>query len=378
MSAKPIFHFIKSEAVLAASWLLAVCSMFFVPPDKGYFSYIDWRSLGILWSLMVIMNVFKQNGIFDLTAQKILSSVKRTWMITGTLIFLCFFLSMAITNDVALITFVPFAIMILNGSPLLIPTIVLQTVAANLGSMLTPVGNPQNLYLFALGNFTAGGFIKLIFPYWILSLVLLVFSIFLVTKRTKGLVKVPEKQISRQIPVFKTSVFAVLFIAAILTVTKIIPYPALIVSVLIFSLILQPKAFLKADYFLLLTFIGFFIFTGNMSRIPSISGILEKLVEGRELFLGIAASQVISNVPAALLLSGFTHDIPSLVLGTDIGGLGTLIASMASLISFKFYVKTPDSKAIRYILYFTAVNLIFLMLLIAEHFVLNGILKIAS
>ncbi|MBQ1832581.1 MAG: hypothetical protein II114_02280, partial [Treponema sp.] len=181
-----------------------------------------------------------------------------------------------------------------------------------------------------------------------------------------------------QIPVFKTSVFAVLFIAAILTVTKIIPYPALIVSVLIFSLILQPKAFLKADYFLLLTFIGFFIFTGNMSRIPSISGILEKLVEGRELFLGIAASQVISNVPAALLLSGFTHDIPSLVLGTDIGGLGTLIASMASLISFKFYVKTPESKAIRYILYFTAVNLIFLMLLIAEHFALNGILKIAS
>ena len=384
--AKSIFSFIKSEAVLTASWILAIASMFFVPPDEKYLDYIDWRSLSILWSLMVIMNVFKQNGFFNLLAEKLISSIngkngaeakrqdKKTFLLISSLVFLCFFLSMAITNDVALITFVPFAIMILEGSPLLIPTIVLQTVAANLGSMLTPVGNPQNLYLFALGNFSVPDFITLILPYWISSFILLIAAIFLVTKIQRGPVGIQSRSGSEikssGIPIFKTIVFSVLFVIALLTVSRLIPFYILAALTLVCSLILQRKAFFKADYFLLLTFIGFFIFTGNMARIPTINVLLKKLVEGHEMILGTLASQVISNVPAALLLSGFTENIRALVLGVDIGGLGTLIASMASLISFKFYAKTEGSRPGRYLLYFTAVNIIFLAVLIAQYFLM--------
>ena len=384
--AKSIFSFIKSEAVLTASWILAIASMFFVPPDEKYLDYIDWRSLSILWSLMVIMNVFKQNGFFNLLAEKLISSIngkngaeakrqdKKTFLLISSLVFLCFFLSMAITNDVALITFVPFAIMILEGSPLLIPTIVLQTVAANLGSMLTPVGNPQNLYLFALGNFSVPDFITLILPYWISSFILLIAAIFLVTKIQRGPVGIQSRSGSESkssgIPIFKTIVFSVLFVIALLTVSRLIPFYILAALTLVCSLILQRKAFFKADYFLLLTFIGFFIFTGNMARIPTINVLLKKLVEGHEMILGTLASQVISNVPAALLLSGFTENIRALVLGVDIGGLGTLIASMASLISFKFYAKTEGSRPGRYLLYFTAVNIIFLAVLISQYFLM--------
>lgn len=372
-----VLRFVKSEAVLCAAWTLALVSMFFVHPDREYFSYIDWRSLGILWSLMVIMNVFRQNGFFDLLAQKLLSSVKKIWMLIGTLVFLCFFLSMAITNDVALLTFVPFAITILEGSELLVPTIVLQTIAANLGSMLMPIGNPQNLYLFAAGNFSASSFIKLTLPYWILSLVLLVPSIFFVTRKSSG--KLPESKIStknkkssesKTFRIVSSCVFTLLFVLAILTVIRIIPFYILVALVLIFSLILQRHAFLGADYLLLLTFVGFFIFTGNMARIPAINGALKKLVEGRELLLGIASSQIISNVPAALLLSGFAKNISLLIVGVNIGGLGTLIASMASLISFKFYSRTKNSRPAKYILYFTIANLIFLAALIVEHFLI--------
>ncbi len=357
--------FIKSEIILTVAWILAIISSFFVHPDKGYLDYIDYRSLGILWSLMVIMNAFRQNGFFELLANKLLSSIKKSWTLIGTLVFLCFIFSMLITNDVALITFVPFAIMLLGESSLLIPTIVLQTLAANLGSMLTPIGNPQNLYLFALGNFKLWDFVKILLPYWIASLVLLIAGIFIATRKSA---KLPEQKISKtmqNISPFKTTIFSILFIAAILTVLKIIPFYILMAAVFVVSIFLQREAIIKADYFLLLTFVGFFIFTGNIARIPAIHSALANLVEGKETLLGIASSQIISNVPAALLLSGFTKNISALVLGVNLGGLGTLIASMASLISFKFYCKTENSSSGRYLLYFTVANLIFLAGLIS-------------
>jgi len=368
---KSVFGFIKSEAVFVASWILALASMFFVRPDKKYLSYVDWKSLGILWSLMVIMNVFKQTGLFNLMARKLLSSAKKSFMLIGTLVFLCFFFSMAITNDVALITFVPFAIMILEGSPLLIPTLVLQTLAANLGSMITPIGNPQNLYLFSYGNFSTADFMGTVFPYWILSLFLLMISVFFVTRKSGGRIQLQIPKTESEIPILKTAISATLFALAVLSVLGFIPFYIPVFLVLIFSLIFQRQAFFKADYFLLLTFIGFFIFTGNMARIPSVNRVLKTLVAGRELFLGIAASQIISNVPAALLLSGFTNSISNLVLGVNLGGLGTLIASMASLISFKFYCRTKNSSPWKYLLWFTAANLIFLAALLALWFAIS-------
>lgn len=369
---KSIFKFFKSEAVLCVAWILAIVSMFFVKPDKKYFDYIDWRSLGILWSLMVVMNAFRQNGFFDMLSHKLLSSVKKTQMLILTLVLFCFVFSMLITNDVALITFVPLAILVLKNNALLIPTIVLQTVAANLGSMLTPIGNPQNLYLFALGDFAIFDFIKILLPYWILSLFLLIISVLLISKfhekksslffEIESEKIVSEKKSKKQ--KLSLLIFSLLFVLSILTVLKFIPFYILVPVVLIFALVVQVQTVLKADYFLLLTFVGFFIFTGNMSRIPSINIALENLVEGRELFIGLVTSQIISNVPAALLLSGFTKNISDLVLGVNLGGLGTLIASMASLISFKFYCKTENSKSGKYLIYFTIVNLIFLSLLI--------------
>lgn len=377
--------FLKKEIVLVAAWILAIVSMFFVKPNVGYFSYIDWSSLGILWSLMVIMNAFRQNNVFDTIAGALLKSTKKIWQLEMILVLLCFFFSMLITNDVALLTFVPFTILLLASEPkLLIPTIVLQTVAANLGSMLTPIGNPQNLYLFSQGSFTLWTFIKIMLPYSTLSLILIVAGIFIIPKITKcSDAKLSTnsstqnadagKETSNIIPKHKLIVFLLLFVLAILTVIHLVPYYVLVAAVLIMALIFQRKAIVKADYALFFTFIGFFIFTGNMAKVPAVNNFLSQIVGGKEILCGVAVSQIISNVPAALLLSGFTQNLKGLTVGVNLGGLGTLIASMASLISFKFYARTENSKSGKYLLIFTAVNLLFLALLVAEVFVISKI-----
>lgn len=377
---KALLNFIKKQAVLVVAWVLAIISAFFVHPDGKYFSYIDWRSLGILWSLMVVMAAFRLNGVFEAIGKWLLGKVKKLWQLVLVLVMLCFILSMFVTNDVALITFVPFAILILeacNCPNLLIPVIVLQTIAANLGSMLTPIGNPQNLYLFGLGGFTLGGFIKLMLPYSTLSLVLLVICVAILGRKEKGELaggaealgggeKTANK--SAGFSLVKLVIFTVLFILSILTVLHLVPFYVLVPIVLVFMAIFERNSIIKADYFLLLTFIGFFIFTGNIARIDFINQQLKNFVGGREVLFGVAASQVISNVPAALLLSGFSKNISDLIIGVNLGGLGTLIASMASLISYKFYAEVKEAKTGKYMLVFTVSNIIFLAILIVfEH-----------
>jgi len=385
-----ILNFLKTQAVLVVAWILAIVSAFFVHPDSQYIKYIDWRSLGILWSLMAIMAALRINGVFEQIGSWLLGKVKRLWQLISVLIFLCFFLSMLVTNDVALITFVPFAILILeacNCEKLLIPVIVLQTIAANLGSMLTPIGNPQNLYLFGLGGFTLGSFIQIMLPYTAASFILLVLSILIIALRNKensfqggqtpqlttgdsrGQTPLEQRgqtsKLSGRIPKpVKLSIFAALFITAILTVLHIVPFYILVPVVLIFMALLQPKAIAKVDYSLLLTFVGFFIFTGNIARIDFINQQLQSFVGGKELLFGVVTSQFISNVPASLLLSGFSTSIPDLIVGVNLGGLGTLIASMASLISFKLYAANKDSKSGKYLLVFTALNILYLAILL--------------
>lgn len=367
-----ISSFIKNQAVLVAAWTLAIISAFIIPPGRHYFFYIDWRSLGILWSLMVIMMAFRLNGIFEAIGSWLLKEVHGITSLIAVLIFLCFFLSMLVTNDVALITFVPFSILILkacNAPHLLIPVIVLQTIAANLGSMLTPIGNPQNLYLFYLCNMELPEFILLMLPFTAISFVLLVISIIGLGKngRTAELTQAQAALNARdkKEPDSKTVIVAaILFAVAILTVLHFVKWPVLVIMVSVAFLFLEPQAIKKADYSLLFTFIGFFIFTGNIARIPVINNQLETLVSGRELLVGIAASQVISNVPAALLLSDFSTHLDQLIRGVNLGGLGTLIASMASLISFKFYAALPEAKTSRYLVVFTALNILYLAVLL--------------
>ena len=333
---------IMSDPVLIAAWVLAFISVFFTRPDKEYLSYIDWRSLGILWGLMVVIQGLKENSVFDIIGNYLLGRVKKGWQLAAIFIFLCFFGGMLITNDVALITFVPFAIMILEScgmKKMALRVIVLQTIAANLGSMLTPIGNPQNLYLYGLTGMPIDEFIIWMLPYTLLALVLLIVGIAFLPERNKG-INVDNKSgdISKQhVKSGNIIIYLILFVLAVLTVLRIVTWYVMALIILAVVFVLDKKIILRADYMLLMTFIGFFIFTGNMGRVGYIRDMLERLVRGKEVYTSVIASQFISNVPATLLLSGFTDNHKALLLGVNLGGLGTLIASMASLISYKAF-----------------------------------------
>ena len=368
---KEVWRFIKKDAVLTAAWVLAAISVIFVHPDAGYVGYIDWRSLGILWSLMIIMQGFQDNRLFTRIGSLLLRKTGSIRQLTAVLVFLCFVSSMLITNDVALITFVPFAVLILKQygrEDLLIPTLVLQTVAANLGSMLTPVGNPQNLYLYGISGMSIGEFMFHMLPCTVLAAVMLGISVLLL-KTGKGSGKgmcLPDTEGSiPKLDKGRITVFLLLFLLALLTVLRLIPYYILVLAVLVSVLVIERKTLKEVDYALLLTFVGFFIFTGNMARISAVRAALEAVVGGHELLAGVLASQCISNVPAALLLSGFTDEYPALLLGVNFGGLGTLIASMASLISYKQFARVCRGQTVKYLVCFTEVNVIFLAVLLA-------------
>jgi len=356
------------DKVLLAAWILAVVSAFIIHPDIEYIGYIDFRSLGILWGLMVIIQGFRENAVFEKIASALLSKVKKSWQLAAVLIFMSFIGSMFITNDVALLTFVPFSIMILSRckrEDMMIIVIVLQTIGANLGSMLTPIGNPQNLYMYGLTGMGAMDFIATMLPYSVVSAILLAVSILLISDKSKELSAPQESIIAGKFGSnLQIIVYSVLFIAALMTVMRFLPWYAFVIIVFATVLLMDLRILLRADYILLLTFIGFFIFTGNMERIDAVSEFFKKVIEGREFLISIAASQIISNVPATLMLSGFANDYRQLLIGVNVGGLGTLIASMASLISYKAYAKEYRENSAKYIQIFTVFNIVFLLVLI--------------
>ena len=368
---KRVVSFIKKETVLLAAWVLALISAFFVKPSGEYLGYIDFRSLGILWSLMVIMQGLKQNGVFSFVGTRLLAKTRKVWQLSAVLIFLCFFCSMFITNDVALITFVPFAVMMLQSckkEELMMPVIVLQTVAANLGSMLTPIGNPQNLYLFGVSQMGVGEFVRFMLPYTILSGVLLIVCIcFLKGKSDPVDAAISEKELltNERGRVEKACVYTGLFVLSLFVVGRVLDYRYMVAIVFVVVFFMEKKTIFHVDYSLLLTFVGFFIFTGNMGKIQTVSNLLQQVIQGREVALGVLISQCISNVPATLLLSGFTEEYKKLLLGVNIGGLGTLIASMASLISYKIFANTCNKEKGRYFIHFTMINIVFLIVLLA-------------
>ena len=364
---KRIYNYLKKDAVLTISWVLAIISMLFIKPDKAYAGYIDWRSLGILWSLMIITKGHMQNGIFEKIGHALLARTRKMWQLIAVLVGLNFFSSMIITNDVSLITFVPFAIMMLKQcgrQELMIPVVVLQTIAANLGSMLTPIDNPQNLYLHGLAGTGIGEFIMWLLPYTIASALLLVISILLIKNKNEIIcIEDTDSEAAHNTSVPRVMAYSVLFVLALLVVARVLTWYILAAAVLITVLLLEKNVLAKADYALLLTFIGFFIFTGNMGRVEPVAHFLAGIVNGWELEAGIITSQCISNVPAALLLSEFTDNIKNLAIGVNIGGLGTLIASMASLISYKLYANEVPEKKGKYFAVFTVYNIIFLVVL---------------
>lgn len=354
-------EFLKSEIVLIISFILAVISAFLITPSKAYIDYIDFRTLGLLFCLMTVMAGFNRLGIFKFVAEKMLSKIKSINGLSLILGLLCFFSSMFITNDVALITFVPFTVTALKLSgkmDKLIWIVTIETVAANLGSMLTPIGNPQNLYLFSAFHMSLGDFILTILPYALLSLILILISCMFTGK---GTIDAQSTKSSNDFSKLHICVYSILFLLALLTVFRVIPYIVTVLITVAVIVIFDRKVILKVDYSLLFTFIFLFIFIGNLGEIKPISDFLKNIVNGNEVLVGVLSSQIFSNVPATILLSKFTENAKDLLIGVNLGGLGTLIASMASLISFKFVAKEKVSTG-KYILIFTIMNIVFLML----------------
>lgn len=382
---KNVIAFVKKEVVLCISLLLAVISSCVVLPDKKYARYIDYRTLAILFSLMVVMAGLQKIGIFSWVAQGLLRRVRSFGGLVQVLMLLCFFSGMLITNDVALITFVPFTFIVLEmmggeqKRKLILPIVALQTIAANLGSMLTPIGNPQNLYLYSKSGMSIGSFILLMLPYALLSLALLVLWGMVLGKRCSGEWKGGACGIAGQekepfclkTVLVPMAVYLCLFLLCLLTVIHVLPWQVVIGIVLAAVLVMDRRILGKADYSLLLTFVGFFIFIGNVGRIPAFRELLQNVVENREVYAAIAASQIISNVPAALLLSGFTQNYGQLIIGVNLGGLGTLIASMASLISYKYVAKEEPNRKGAYIAIFSGSSVCFLIVLVILHLILG-------
>ena len=373
MNKEKLIAFFKKETILCISGALAVVSAFIIPPDAGYIEYCDIRVLVLLFCLMAVMGGFQQLGVFDRMANLLLARARKMRQLATTLVMLCFFSAMFVTNDVALITFVPFTIMLLERANLrekMIPFIVMQTIAANLGSMLTPVGNPQNLFLYTISGMEMGEFFAVTVPYVAVSYFFLyVYCYFqgkqpLVTEKQE-----PKKQWTVHDKVFLMAL-GVLFILCLLAVFRIAPYQAILVVILVWFLFFQKGILKGLDYNLLLTFVFFFILIGNLGRIPVIRETLQNLLLSREVIVYFLASQFISNVPAAVLLSEFTTAYDALIAGVNIGGLGTLIASMASLISYKYYAQAEGARKGKYMLYFTAMNILFAVILLVVYFLL--------
>ena len=364
---KSLLTFMKKEAVLCAAGLLAVISAFIVPPSVAYLKYIDYRVLALLFGLMLVVAGFQSIGFFRYLGDRLLAKASCTRHLCLLLVFLCFFSSMLITNDVALLTFVPFAVMLFamaGEAKLLIPVVVLQTIAANLGSMLTPIGNPQNLYLYSTYAFSPADFVLHMLPLSALSAGLLLLCSILLPNRPLAAPADQNSSPAVKIPAAgKLISYTLLFLVCLLCVFRLISWPVMLGILVCAVFFLDKKLFRSVDYFLLLTFVCFFLFIGNMQRIPAISDLLRSLITGRELLLGALFSQCISNVPAAILLSGFTDQALPLLYGVNVGGLGTLIASLASVISYRLYSGSRNARKGAYLKVFTLYNVLFLVVL---------------
>ena len=354
---RKIKEFITKETVLCVATACAILSMFFVPPDAEYLHYIDFRVLCLLLCLMAVVAGLKDVGTFRWLTYQLLRRIRNGRLLGLTLVLLPFFCSMFVTNDVALIVFVPFTLMLLEQlgySNRIVPVTVLQTVAANLGSMATPVGNPQNLYLYAFYNISMGEFFSVTLPLTVVSLIALsAVSMFLLPKN------MPEQELepAAMSSIKNLLIYLGLFILSLLTVFRVIPYPVTTAITVLVLVLVDRKLLKEIDYMLLLTFVCFFTVSENLGRMDAVRSFLQQLLQWNSLLTAVGTSQVISNVPAAVVLSGFTNEWSQLLAGVNIGGLGTPIASLASLITMKFYMSWPGTRLGKFLCWFTAANL---------------------
>lgn len=368
-----ILKFIKKEAVLCISLAAALVSMIFVPPNEGYLGYVDWSTLGLLFCLMAAVQGFGSVGAFQKLSGVLTKHFHSTRSLGAALSLMCFFLAMFITNDVSLITLVPLTITLFRGMPeVVVRTVVLETAAANLGSMATPMGNPQNLYIYSHYEMPLGEFFYAMLPPALTSLAIIAASSLLIPSRRLEETTAPEHAAERS-GKLRVVLYGIAAAASLCTVVRLLDWRITLAVTLVCVLIADIRVLARVDYALLLTFVCFFVFVGNISAIPAVRELVSGVLSGRELLVGAALSQVISNVPCAVMLSGFTENARQLMLGVDIGGMGTLIASLASLISFKLYCASGEAKKGRYFLEFTVYNFAVLAVLLAAQLGINAL-----
>ncbi|MBQ3195824.1 MAG: citrate transporter [Clostridia bacterium] len=360
--AKEINAFVKKNAVVCIAFAAAVITCFFVPPDEEYKSYFDLKTLSCLFCVLAVVCALKNINFFYILAKKAVEVFKNAKFCILALVYITFIGSMLIANDMALLTFLPLGYFVLSTTGMekyMAFTFIMQNIAANLGGMLTPFGNPQNLYLYTAFDIPTGEFMSIMTPPFMVSVTLITLCCLIFVKAEPLAVEEDEVHL----PPVRTAVYMLLFVLSIAIVFRGIPYViglAVIPAVLLFA---DKKALKMVDYPLLLTFVFFFVFAGNMARIDATKELFSFLLGKNTLVFSTLSCQFISNVPSAILLSQFTENYADLLVGVNIGGVGTLIASLASLITFREYTKHNPGKAGYYIKMFSAFNFGFLAVL---------------
>ena len=365
-------HFFKSSVVLLVALAAAGITCIFVPVDREYLGYFDLQTLACLFCTLAVVAAFKNIRFFEWLADVIVRRFKNMRNIVLALVFVTYFGSMIMANDMALITFLPLGYFVLESCgnrKLTAFTFIMQNIAANLGGMLTPFGNPQNLYLYSFYSIGAGEFFRIMALPFAVAFVLILGVCLFVKPQGAQVLSRPHKAPS----VWRSVAYAALFALSVLIVFDVFPYYWGLLAVAVCLLVLDFRAVLRVDYGLLLTFCAFFVFSGNMARIPAVRDFLGGLISLDPLAFGVLSCQVISNVPSAVLLSRFTSDYASLLVAVNIGGLGTPVASLASLITLNTYRRVRPGETKKYILKFLLVNFSFLAVLIGAGY-LNALL----
>ena len=355
--------FVKKNAVLCVAVLAAIVTSCIVPPDKTYLDYFDFKTLTCLFCVLAVVCALRNISFFSILAKKIVVLFKNTRACILALVYITFLGSMLIANDMALLTFLPLGYFVLSTTgkkKYMAFTFIMQNIAANLGGMLTPFGNPQNLYLYTKFRIPTGEFILTMLPPFCISIALITLCCLFVKKET---LEITDEKVV--LPKIRTSIYGVLFALSIIIVFRVIPYWIGLIVIPLVLLFMDRKALAQVDYCLLFTFVAFFIFSGNMARISAVQAVFSKLLQANPLLVSALSCQVISNVPSAILLSQFTTDYAPLLVGVNIGGVGTLISSLASLITFREYTSHDKKGTGKYILLFSAFNFGFLILLTA-------------
>ncbi len=355
-------NFVKKNYVMVIALFAAVVTSIIIPPDKAYIRYFDFKTLACLFCVLAVVCALKNISFFYVLAKKIVEMFKNTRMAVLALVYITFIGSMLIANDMALLTFLPLGYFVLTTTgkeKYMAFTFIMQNIAANLGGMLTPFGNPQNLYLYSTYNIANLEFIKIMAPPFVVAILLITVCCYVFVKK-EPLILQSEKI---KLDPIKTAIYLVLFSLAILIVFRGISYWIGLSVITCVLAVIDRKALKAVDYPLLLTFVFFFIFAGNMGRIGAVRCFFSMLLDRSTLLVSILSCQIISNVPSAILLSQFTQNYADLLVGVNIGGVGTLISSLASLITFKEYIKHNPDQTKKYIKLFSVFNFAFLGIL---------------